>query len=231
MIPMRNRKGKGLIKAIKRAQSFIKSNNEYYLKADIKKFFDNIDYEILIGLIEKKIKDKRLMMLINTIIKNDIKKNKGLPIGNLTSQFFANIYLNELDHYVKEKLKLKFYLRYMDDFIIINEDIEKIKTSKLLIEDFCKSKLKLKLKKEATFINKVDNGIPFCGVRIFKKIIRIKRESLNLSIIKIRNKIIKYENNEISEEEISKSLNSIFSYWSKFDTLNLRKTIIKKLNI
>lgn len=102
-----NRKNKGLHKGIKRLQSMIISNNEYYLKADIEKFFDNINYEIMLNIIKRKIKDKDLIELLKKIIINDDSKLKGLPIGNLTSQFFANVYLTGFDHFIKEKLKIK----------------------------------------------------------------------------------------------------------------------------
>lgn len=226
-----NRKNKGLLKAIKKVQSSIKTNTEYFLKCDIKKFFDNINYLILENLVQRKIKDKRLLNLISVIIRNDIDKNKGLPIGNLTSQFFANVYLNNFDHFLKENLKIKKYIRYMDDFVIIDESLENIKNIKFEIEKYLEKNLKLTLKKEATYINKADNGISFCGVRIYKNLIRIKRESLNLSYQKLKIKVKEYRNKKISEEELYKTLNSIFSYWRKYSTKELRKKIIENLKI
>lgn len=196
------RRNKGLLKGVKRVQGFIKNNNEFYLKTDIEKYFENINHEILLEKIEKKIKDKKLIKLIRKIIKNDGSIDKGLPIGNLTSQFFANIYLNEMDHYLKEILKVKRYVRYMDDFVLIDEDINFLKKAKYEIQTYLENKLNLKLKKEATFTNKVDNGIPFCGVRIFKKCIRIKKASLQVSIDKIKRKKLLFQQKKISEEKL-----------------------------
>lgn len=226
-----NRKNKGLLKGIKKLQKMIKTNREYYLKADIEKFFDNIDYEIMLNLIERKIKDKKIIKLIKIVLKNDISKTKGLPIGNLTSQFFANIYLTGLDHFIKEKLKVKKYVRYMDDFVIIEDDIEKIKNFKEEIEKYLENNLELKLKKSATYVNKVDNGISFCGVRIFKNLIRVRRESLKYSLLKIKNKLKLFEKNKTSEDKLYETLNSIFSYWKNYDTYKLRLDLLKKLNI
>ena len=96
-----------------------KSYREYYiLKMDVKKFFNNIDKNILYKILQKRIKDKKLLWLIKQILTVQ-KKKKGLEIGNYTSQTFANIYLNELDQYIVKKLKIKQVYRYMDDFDII----------------------------------------------------------------------------------------------------------------
>lgn len=183
-----NRKNKGLHKGIKRVQSMIVSNNEYYLKADIEKFFDNIDYEIMMKFIARKIKDKKVLNLIKIVLYNDSTKNKGLPIGNLTSQFFANIYLNTFDHFIKENLKARRYVRYMDDFVIIDE-IDKLKYFQKEISKFLSNNLKLKLKKSATYTNLVRGGITFCGVNIFQNLIRIRGKNLRYSSRKLLYKL------------------------------------------
>lgn len=117
------RKNKGTHKAIKRLQSFISIRQtgeltpKYYcLKCDISKYFDSIDQNILFKLVKKKIVDTKVLNLVKMIINSDnVETQKGIPIGNLTSQLFANIYLNELDQFVKRKLQVKKYIRYMDD--------------------------------------------------------------------------------------------------------------------
>ena len=140
-----NRKGKGTLFAVKRFDLFKKkvTNNGkivsksfkdknfvkgYCLKADIKHYFDNVNHEILLGIIEKKIQDKDVLGLIEKILKNfdTPHSGKGMPLGNLTSQFFANIYLNELDYFVKHTLKAKYYLRYVDDFVLLDASYENL---------------------------------------------------------------------------------------------------------
>jgi len=128
------RENKGSHKAIKRLRSFIKSIKDtngcknyekiYYLQCDIVKYFDSIDKDILLELIKKRIKDKEVLYLIKIILNS---YEKGLPIGNLTSQLFANIYLNEFDFYVKNVLKCKYYIRYMDDFILLDVDKQQLR--------------------------------------------------------------------------------------------------------
>jgi len=121
-----NRKGKGNLFAIKRFEKFQRkvTNNfhseAFCFKADIKHYFQEVNHEILLNIIRRKIKDEKVLWLINIILNNFESKNKGMPLGNLTSQFFANIYLNELDYFVKHKLKAKYYIRYVDDFILLN---------------------------------------------------------------------------------------------------------------
>ena len=121
-----NRIGKGTLKAIQRFDYFkrkISKNNTkscYILKADIKHYFENVNHNILINILKSKIVDKRIIALIKTILVN-YSNDKGMPLGNLTSQFFANVYLNELDQFVKHKLRVKYYIRYVDDFILFHK--------------------------------------------------------------------------------------------------------------
>ena len=119
------RKEKGTHKAIYKAQSYIKKN-KWYFKTDIRKYFNNINHNILLNIIKRKIKDKKLLLLIERIIRNGGKDGIGLPIGNLTSQFFANVYLDKFDHYIKEELQIKYYIRYMDDLVIFDNNKEKL---------------------------------------------------------------------------------------------------------
>lgn len=124
-----NQIGKGNLFALKRFDIFKRkvtnniTNGAFCLKADIKHYFQEVNHNILIEIISKKIKDKNVMWLIRRILNNNVldnEKGKGMPLGNLTSQFFANVYLNELDYFVKHKLKAKYYIRYVDDFVILH---------------------------------------------------------------------------------------------------------------
>lgn len=127
------RVNKGTYKALERASSFQKIYQWYY-KFDIRKYFDSISHDILFDMLNKKFKDKKLLSIFQQIISSyHTTQNKGLPIGNLTSQYFANHYLGKLDHYIKHKLQIQAYVRYMDDFIIWHNDKNKIKKSGLQI--------------------------------------------------------------------------------------------------
>jgi len=141
-----NRIGKGTLKAIERFDKFkriVSKNNTrecFVLKADIKHYFEEVDHQILINIIRKKIKDEKAIWLIERILAVN-KKIKGMPLGNLTSQFFANLYLNELDQFAKHELKAKHYIRYVDDFVILYEDKEQLEKWKI---EFSKRKVKVR---------------------------------------------------------------------------------------
>ena len=128
-----NRKKKGNSFALKQFEKFKRKDTYnlkikiFCLKADIKHYFQEINHEILLKIIERKIKDERVILLIKRILDNNVSGNpsgKGMPLGNLTSQFFANVYLNELDYFVKHELKVKYYIRYVDDFVILHSSKE-----------------------------------------------------------------------------------------------------------
>lgn len=142
-----NRIGKGTLKAVERFDFFKRKasrNNTtkcYILKTDIQKYFENVKHEILLSIIQKRVSDKRVIWLTRKILANSSFQNKGMPLGNLTSQFFANVYLNELDWFVKSTLKAKYYIRYVDDFVILEPDTGKLEFYKEQIDEFLKTKL------------------------------------------------------------------------------------------
>jgi RNA-directed DNA polymerase len=178
--------GKGTHRAVKRLEIFSRKaskNNAttcYCLKCDIRKFFDSIDHETIKELIRAKVSEPDTLKLVDSIIDSfnktpksavtpenqitlDFANPKGMPIGNLTSQLFANIYLNPLDYFAKHKLRLKYYIRYCDDFVILDEDREKLVRIKGQIDAFLKSKLKLNLHDQKVSIRKLRQGIDFLG--------------------------------------------------------------------
>ncbi len=184
-----NRKGKGTLKALERFDKFkrkaSKNNTRkcYVLKADIRHYFDEVNHDILIDILRKKISDERLISLIIKVLKNHSNK-VGMPLGNMTSQFFANVYLNELDQFVKYDLKAKYYIRYVDDFVILHNDKNILKMYKKRIDIFLKEKLQLKLHPNKCKIILIQYGVLFLGFRNFfyqrllrkANILRMKRQ-------------------------------------------------------
>jgi len=152
-----------------------KYNGElYFVKLDIRKFFYNIDRDILRKMFEKKIKDKRFVNLICGFSK--MNGGKGIPIGNLLSQIYALIYLNPLDHFIKRVLKIKSYVRYVDDFILIGLTLEEAKQAKFMCEKFVQEKLHLEL--SHWHIQKIKRGINFVGYRTWKSIKFVRKHSI-----------------------------------------------------
>ncbi|MBI4119126.1 MAG: RNA-dependent DNA polymerase [Parcubacteria group bacterium] len=160
------RLNKGTHKAVTRLETFCRklsqnnSKNIFALKCDIKKFFDSVDQDILMGLISRKIGDAEAMRLIEKIVKSF---SQGLPLGSVTSQLFANIYLNELDQFVKHKLKERYYIRYCDDFVILGDNFRHLLGLSETINDFLNNHLKLSLHPKKIVLRKHRQGIDFLG--------------------------------------------------------------------
>jgi len=160
------RKGKGTHKALNYftlcSRKISKNNTKpcWVLKCDIRKFFASINRGILINILRKYIFDRNILWLLRNII---YSFDNGLPLGNLTSQLFSNIYLNELDLFIKHNLKIKFYIRYADDFVILSDDKYYLKTILNHIDRFLKEKLRLSLHEDKIFIKSYYSGIDFLG--------------------------------------------------------------------
>lgn len=190
-----SRIGKGTHIAVNRLADFLRKlskNNRrivYGLKCDISKFFDSVDHELLIKLIKRKIFDENCLWLIEKVIVSFEKASgKGLPLGNVTSQLFSNIYLNELDQFVKHVLKIKYYMRYCDDFVILankncfSEIIDKLSS-------FLSENLKLQLHPKKIVIRKFSQGIDYLGYisRFHNRLLRTRTKKRILKLVNEKN--------------------------------------------
>ncbi|MCC6290783.1 group II intron reverse transcriptase domain-containing protein [Candidatus Nomurabacteria bacterium] len=163
--------GKGTHRALKRFGQFSKivSRNDtrtaWVLKCDIKKFFANIDQMILLATIGKYIPDHDITWLLSVIVGSfdSGTKGVGLPLGNLTSQLLVNIYMNEFDQFVKHKLKVKYYIRYADDFAVISHDRTHLEMILPLMQDFLRKRLKLAMHPNKISMSTVASGVDFLG--------------------------------------------------------------------
>ncbi len=224
------RKSKGSHKAINRAHHFLRSS-EWVLKIDIKKYFFSIDHEILFEDINRKISDKKLLHLIDTILDTynskdeyyyyfdgdnlfDGIRKRGLPIGNLTSQLFANYYLSSIDRFVKEKLKFEKYIRYMDDCILFSNCKRQLQEAKDKIEELLFAK-RLKINEKKCQIFPVNNGINFLGFHLYPFYKRILRQ--NLQRFKRRMKVMSHQfsTGKIEMKNLLLSLNAWLGYADK----------------
>jgi len=196
------RLNKGTRAAVNRLSYFMgKENVNYFLKMDIKAYFASIDRERLKEIISRTIKDEDILWLINTII--DSSPVRGMPIGNLTSQLFANVYLHELDHYCKNVLSIKYYIRYMDDIIILSPNKAYLKAVLAEIEKFLNDSLALKLN-DKTAIGRCRDGIEFVGYRVWRNYKMIKKQSIN----RMRRKLMAWKKGKIHNDRYMASLGS-----------------------
>lgn len=161
---------KGTHKALNRFHAFthIVSHNHtrtcWILKCDVKKFFASIDHKVLLDILNSYIPNKQIIWLIEEIIESfSVKPDIGLPLGNLTSQLLVNIYMNEFDQFVKHKLKVKYYIRYVDDFIVLSSNRKELENFIPLIRDFLSEKLKLDLHPQKVMIKTLASGVDFLG--------------------------------------------------------------------
>jgi RNA-directed DNA polymerase len=187
------RLNKGTHRAINRLNYFAKKvsknnlKNCYILKCDVKKYFESINQDTLLNLIRKKVDDEEVLRLINKIVKSF---EKGIPLGNITSQLFANIYLNELDQFVKHNLKIKYYIRYCDDFLILSEGKIYLENLITKIDKFLKENLKLHLHPNKVTIREYHQGIDFLGYVSFSyhRVLRTKTKKRMFVKINSKNK-------------------------------------------
>ena len=206
------RKEKGTSFAIHRLESFLKKeyftckNNEFYfLKCDIRKYFPSINHRILQELLKEIGFSEDEMWMINKLISSESSyQTVGLPLGNQSSQWFALLYLNKVDHFIKEHLRIKYYIRYMDDMILIHSDKEYLRYCLKEIENLCSTKLHLSLNSK-TQIGKVKNGIDFLGychyLTTTGKIVRKLRNSSRVRLKRHLKTLAKLENKGLVDEK------------------------------
>ena len=227
---------KGTHKAVEQVEKYLRemqSHNPNYwiLKCDIKKFFYNINSKKLFQIMQKYFNDPAFLQFTKILIFSNRKNSQyvGIPIGNYTSQFYANIYLNELDQYIKRELKVKYYVRYMDDFILILNHKEDCITLKNKISQFLNRELFLELNEKSRYYpNKM--GINFCGYRIFAT----HRLLRNSSKTKIKKKVKKwnqlYKQNILDIPLAMQSLHSWIGHSSHCNSYTLQQKVIDNCN-
>jgi retron-type reverse transcriptase len=221
------RVGKGTHRAIQQAQRYCRMYREgYFLKCDIKKYFESINHRVLKNMLKNKFKDPELVRLLEIIIDNYDCVGKGIPIGNLTSQHFANFYLDKLDHFVKDVLRVKAYIRYMDDFILFGYDKKELQHLKYMISDFLFQQLHLQLKEKSILLAPCSTGIPFLGFRIFAGLIRMKLENKKRWVKKLKRRIKEYDLGEIDEQTYARCLNSMTAHVKTANTLHFRRSLL-----
>jgi len=226
------RKGKGTLAGVKAYETIINTNPElkYVLKCDIQKYFASIDHCILFEQVSKKLKDKKMLDLLQALIFTGA--GKGIPIGNLTSQLFANIYLNKLDHYLKEEAGIKYYLRYMDDFLVVHENKDYLREIREKIKIFCKAELTLTLHPNKQHISNIENGLTWLGYRVFRNGYKRVRTA---NVVRFRQRLKRlehdYQKGQITQSEVHASLSSWIGLSKHANAYNLSQSIFAERDI
>jgi retron-type reverse transcriptase len=237
---------KGSHKAAKRLQYWMRQVDRkpgpgwYVLKLDISKYFYRVHHEKLLAILARRVKDPEMMAFLRAVVNSraepfglprgkkpeDIAPEEwlydvGMPIGNLTSQLFANIYLNELDQYCKHTLKIHYYIRYMDDVIILAPDKETLKAWKARIEAFLRDELALDLN-DKTSIRPMRQGVEFVGVRIWPTHMKLRKSTVGRLKREVRKISARYATGKISREDLNRRFASIRGLLEHTESASLR---------
>lgn len=240
------RVGKGSHKAAKRLQYWMRQVDRkpgpgwYCLKLDISKYFYRVNHEKLLSILERRIKDPDMMAFIQGVVNSTAEPfglprgrtpentapeewlyGVGMPIGNLTSQLFANIYLNELDQYCKHVLKIHFYIRYMDDVIILAQDKETLQRWKATIAAFLRNELALDLN-DKTSIRPIRQGVEFVGVRIWATHMKLRKSTVRRLKREVRKISALYAAGDMSREGFERRVSSIRGLLKHTESESLR---------
>ncbi len=219
------RKGKGGHKALLRTQFYCRKF-PWYLKLDIRKYFDSIVHRVLQKKLERLFRERRLLSLFADILATyETRPGLGLPIGNLISQHLANFYLGFLDHWLKNELKVKGYVRYMDDFILFAESRSLLRECLEKIENFLDFELGLEIKKNIQ-LNRTVCGIPFLGYRVFAGKLRLKPAAKKRFMEKFRLYEKMYQSGCWSENELQSHIEALFAFVLKAQSEGLRKKVL-----
>lgn len=222
-----SRIGKGTYAAIERATNFQKKY-KWFLKLDVRKYFDSINHAKLKVLLTKRFKDKMLLQVFFKIINSySTSVGKGLPIGNLTSQYFANHYLAVADHYIKEKLQAPAYVRYMDDMVIWSDDKTTLLDIGKKFQAFIESELNLSLKPYC--LNSSDKGLPFLGYSLFPNKVLLNGESRKRFISKMKNFLYKLKTNVWDQKEYQNHVVPLIAFVKHANSLGLRQKLMQTI--
>jgi len=200
------------------------TKNFWVLKSDIKKFFGTVDHTLLLQIIGKRIKDHDLFLLIREIIESyNTFPHKGIPIGNLTSQLFSNIYLNELDQFIKHKLQVKYYIRYADDFVILHQNRIILTEYLSAIREFLKRELQLELHPRKTHLRKFSWGVDFLGYIALPYYHIVRTKTKKRIFKKIKENIFLYKKGKLDKKSLDQSLASYFGILKHAHTYKLKQ--------
>lgn len=239
--------GKGTHSALDKANEWVRKY-KYVFHGDIVKYFPSIDHQILYERLAHRIRDTKALWLIKLVIDNGaaIQNNEkptlyfsgddlfavlrptGLPIGNLTSQFWANLYLHELDQYIKMELKCRPYLRYMDDFLLFSDDKKQLHHWKMNIKTFLGSHLRLLLHEKKSVIKPTRTGLNFYGFVLYPEYRKIRKSSVMRFIKRFKRQRRLYSEGLISMAKLQESVRSWIAHAAHGDTWGLRSSIFRK---
>ncbi len=242
-----NRQGKGTHRALDRCTTYLR-RFQYVLSMDIRQFFPSIDHVVLLDILGQTIMDEQVIALYCQIINSGIgvlqeeyqmvyfpsddlfavNRPRGLPIGNLTSQFWANVYLNPLDHFIKRELKCRGYIRYVDDMLLFAQNKAQLHAWREQVTDFLAG-LRLTIHANSAQPRPVRTGVPFLGFQVFPDHRRLKRRKAVHARRRLKALAARYRDGEIDEKSVQASVRAWIAHAEHGDTWGLRSDILAPL--
>ena len=223
------RRGKGVHACVRRVQDLARKH-PYALLCDVKRYFETIDHAVLKRLYRRKLKDREFLALLDSIVDHPLPgcvTGKGVPIGNLTSQYFANLYLGELDHLIKDELRLPGYVRYMDDMVVLADSKARLREALSAITEFLGMRLRLELRPERTRLLPVTQGLPWLGFRVFPGVLRLDGKKWARMRRRVRRREAAYAQGLIGEADLARSVRSMVAHVSHIDSLQARQRLFE----
>ncbi len=217
------RRGKGTHAALRHARRLVRRYT-HFLKLDVRHFFDSLDHNVVLDTMRRILKNRRVLALIERIVRDGFS-DRGLPIGSLTSQWFANLVLDRLDHKIKEVWRVPGYVRYMDDFVLFANDKQRLADLLPCVRTYLAGTLKLRLKDRATILAPVTQGLPFLGWRIYHGTVRLRPDNLRRTRKRLRARTRRHEQGHVTEEQLADAVRSVTVHLAHGSTFKLRRSM------
>lgn len=218
------RRGKGQHRALRYAQRLVR-RNEWFLKLDVKSFFPSLPHDVVMATLGSVLADTEALGLCERIVRAGGAAGRGLPIGNLTSQWFANLVLGRLDRHVLAALRPGGYVRYMDDFVLFGDDKPSLRAMHDAVETFLAAELQLALKPGATMLAPVTHGLPFLGWRLYRGLLRLRPENLRRTRSRLRQRRHQLAAGRVDEQRYADSVRAVVAHLRHGNTLRLRRML------
>jgi len=231
------REGKGTHKAVDTLEAWLRKVSRncrtpcFALKCDIQQFFASVDHAILLSILDRKIKDPDAMWLLKEVVESfrtpgqEDERPKGIPIGNLTSQLFANVYLNEFDQFMKQKLHIRHYVRYTDDFVIVSSDKSALENLIPVMQEFLSETMFLKLHPRKIILRKFGQGIDFLGYVVLPHYRALRTRTKKRMFRKLKLRVVSFKSGAGSESSVECSLQSYLGVLSHANTEQLSEEL------
>lgn len=218
------RRGKGTHLALRLAHGLMR-RRRWFLKLDVKSCFPSMDHDVVLRELASVVQDCRTLKTFERIVRHGGQEGRSLPIGNLTSQWLANLTLSRLDRHVEQSMRPAGYLRYMDDFVLFDDDQERLRAWHGEIAAFLAEDLRLHLKHTASILAPTHEGLPFLGFRVYPGLLRLRPQNLRRTRARLRLRRHQWESGRIDDGQYADCMRSVVAHLAHGNTLRLRRRL------